>query len=113
MDEKPAALNIVYSPAALDELDEISSHNARRYGVAHAISYINFLQDGIDQLADDPSAGKAVEGFPGRLAKTMKRSARGNGHTAIYEVDAEAEAINILHVYHTSQDATGRMERER
>lgn len=103
-------MRIELSDIAQVELLEIWNYNAERYGLRHADEYEAFLTDGIAVLADDPEIGTPIEGFPNRRALTIRRRPRGHGHVAVYRI--ESETVRVLHVFHTAQDARGRMERE-
>jgi len=112
MDAEQPSLIIVFAASARIELDEIWAWNKEKYNAKHAVDYLDFLLEGIGQLATKHGEGKLVDGFPQLKALTLKRSPRGHGHVIIYRVEEAVQRIRILHVYHTRQDIRGRLEME-
>ena len=76
-------LSVILSPGAKEDLLEIWHYNAKKYGVAHAESYWQFLHLGIYSLATEYEHGKRVEGAPELKFVTSKRGKRGDGHVLI------------------------------
>jgi|SRR5579859_5549837 len=95
-------LAIAYSPAALEELDEIWRWNAERYSPAHADAYVSFLQSRIERLAHDHDRGRRITGREDLRYIIILRRPKSHGHVAVYSVH-ECEVF-ILHVFHTAQD---------
>jgi plasmid stabilization system protein ParE len=106
-------LTVIYSPTAEEEIWGIWVSNLDRYGYDHAEDYVAFLRTNIHKLSTDYEDGKPVEGFPELKSLTIKRSRKGDGHIAIYEIDEAFQVVNIHHVYHTKMDVRGRLESDR
>lgn len=58
----------------------------------------------IHALATTYSLGRAVDADPTLSYIIMKRRSSGDGHIAVYFVDATAKNLQVLHVFHTKQD---------
>ena len=95
-------LVVVYSPEALDEIDEIAAWNQINYGDARAIQYIKFLTGHIDRLEANYPKGRKVDGRADLRYIQIRKRSKGHGHVALYTVDPGA--VTIIHVFHTSQD---------
>ena len=95
-------LSIVYSPAALQEIDAIWAWNEKTYNRSHADQYIGFLQRHIDALSRNQLLGRAIESRPQIQYILIRRNAQGHGHVAVYRF--VEKAIRILHVFHSAQD---------
>ncbi|HEY3780671.1 MAG TPA: type II toxin-antitoxin system RelE/ParE family toxin [Fimbriimonadaceae bacterium] len=104
MAKQRPSLAVIYTFAARDELRGIWSYNAKRRSTKQANSYEDFLMRGIDRLADEYGQGEDVTGFPEFKSLILIKRRGGDGHVVIYEIDAAAGTVNILHVYHTKQD---------
>ena len=109
MDARPQRLTVVVAPSARRDLDDIWGYNAAIYGIDHATSYLEFLQDQIQGLSSGPSAGRQVFDYPELRGLTVRRGKRGHGHIVIYRVDEAIETLGVLHVFHTAQDLSGRL----
>lgn len=102
-------MNVVYTPVALDELDEVWDWNAQRHDANHATEYVRFLRDGIDSLSRDYGDGKVVEANVDLRYTTLRRRSKADGHVVVYRVDATAQTVRVLHVFHTKQDWRSRI----
>jgi plasmid stabilization system protein ParE len=100
--EGRSALPVDYAPLALRDLDVVWDWNAKTYGPAHAARYVEFLQRHIDALGEDHARGRGVEFRPELRYIRISRRKRGHGHIAVYRVDADA--VSVLHIFHTAQD---------
>ena len=100
--ERRSALPVVYAPLALQDLDVVWERNEKTYGPEHAARYVEFLQRHIDALGEYHSRGDVVESRPELRYIRISRRKRGHGHVAVYRVDADA--VNILYIFHTAQD---------
>ena len=103
-------LPIEFTKAARRELDEIWVWNERRYGAEHAGQYFRFLRSEIDLLSTDHYRGKAIPANPDLRFLLIRRTPRGYGHIAVYEI--RAASIIVLHVFHTSQDWQRRLSED-
>lgn len=101
-------LTVTLTPTALRHLTEIWDYNARAYGMAHAESYIEFLNAEVERLATRHHEGKSTAN-PLYRHVAIKRSRRGHGHVAVYSVTEET--VEALAFYHTAQDWQGKIER--
>ena len=79
MASRKPTLAAVYSYDARQELRGIYTYNATKRGPSEAVKYEVFLIAGIDKLATDFDAGRAVEGFPELRRIKLKRSSQGHG----------------------------------
>jgi plasmid stabilization system protein ParE len=93
---------VVIAAAAVDELADVWRWNAQRYGPAHADAYVAFLKKGIDSLAVRFELGRSLPAQPDIQYVHLRRKSKGHGHVAVYRVNNDA--VNVLHVFHTSQD---------
>lgn len=102
---------LIYSAAALAELDEIWLWNARQFGEDWANGYMSFLRDQIRSIPESLDHDKVLQntsGYQGELrARLIRRSKRGHGHVVIYQVSLLT--VDILHIFHTAQDWPGRI----
>lgn len=105
-------MTVIFTDDARLELRGVWNYNAKNRSVAQAEKYEDFLIVGINALASRHSQGKAIKGFPGLRSMTFRKSPRGDGHIVVYQVDHDAETVNVLHVFHTKQDVQGRLGRE-
>jgi len=64
MAAKPPRLDIIVTPRAQRDLDEIWDYNSDQYGPSHAREYIEFLMDETLKLNTDYSKGKTIPGNP-------------------------------------------------
>jgi plasmid stabilization system protein ParE len=102
MAEKPRKVTLSFLPAAQTALRRIWNWNANRYGENHADRYIAFLIATTEKLVDDPSVGKPISKVPTMHYITIRRSRKGHGHVAVYEiVDG---VIQVVDFFHTAQD---------
>ena len=108
--ERRSALPVVYAPLALQDLDVVWDWNAKTYGPDHAARYVDFLERHIDALGETHSRGRVVESRPELRYIRISRRTRGHGHIAVYRVDADA--VNVLHVFHTAQDWQAKLAEE-
>jgi len=99
---------VLLSPQAVDELDEIWRWNAERYSPAHADAYLEFLKSRIHALGHHPLQGRTLSLRLGMRYVMLRRSSGGHGHVVVYRVDKTA--LQILHIFHTSQDWPRRLE---
>lgn len=97
-------LTIIYAPAAGAALEGIFDHNAEHRGFSIAESYERFLIGRIRDLARNPMMGKAVAADPTFRYLIMRKRSGGAGHVAAYRVDEDAQRLEIVRIYHTSQD---------
>ena len=102
-------MNVVYTPVALNELDEVWDWNARRHDANHATEYIRFLKDGIANLSREPTSGSVVEADADLRYINLKRRSKADGHVVVYRVDDAAQTVRVLHVFHTKQDWQSRL----
>lgn len=101
---------VALTSAATRELAEVWFYNAKRYSPSRADRYVAFLRERIDTLATEYEEGEPVTGRPGLRQITMRRGQRGHGHIAVYRVTPTS--VNVLHVFHTAQDISGRLADE-
>ena len=104
---------VLTSPEAEDDLDEIWLFNRGRYGTDHADDYLRFLVDGIDELSGTWHDYRPRTEMGGLRAKTVKRSASGDGHILLFEVDHDRREVRVGHVFHTKMDIQRRLRRDR
>ena len=102
MARSPRKLTVIISGAAHASLDEIWLWNAKKYGRDHAKDYIEFLDAETAKLSTEYESGKPVSSIPGVQYIVIKRSRRGHGHIAVYEV--VGEEIHVIDYLHTAQD---------
>lgn len=95
-------LNVILSPTATTELQEIWQWNAERYTPSHADIYLRHLKERVYSLARSHSQGQVVTGRPDLHYLVIRRKARGHGHIVVYRVSAVA--VEVLHIFHTAQD---------
>ena len=95
-------MTVVVSPEAVDDLDAIWRGNVGRYSVAHADDYLAFLPTEIAPLVTAHPRALTVPGSPSHSYALMRRTARGHGHVAVFQMDRTV--INVLRVYHKAQD---------
>lgn len=112
MDAKSPALAVIYSPTALDELDEIWDWNLEHNGFNQAQAYRQFLLENINSLAVQHNSGRTVATRSDLRFILMKWSTSGYGHVAVYQVDAGAATVTIAHVFHTSQNWRQKLKQE-
>lgn len=110
MARRPRSLTVRYTRLALADLDQIWESNAERYSADRADRYLDFLRAGILELVEDPHRGRAVPERERYRYIVRKRRSRGAGHVVVYEVIEDR--IEILGVFHTSQDWQGKLGRE-
>ena len=109
MARKPPQLKVVISPRALNALDEIWDWNAGRYDVDHADNYVDFLTKKTKGLASAYLTGRVVATAPELRYIVIKRTSKGQGHVAVYEITDDQ--VNVLNFYHTAQDWQGKLAR--
>jgi len=97
-------LNVVVSPKAASDLDQIYRYNAKKRGLTPADRYIAFLRTKIASLAIDYDEGKPVEVRPNLRYLLMKKRSGGDGHIAVYRIEDATATVRVLHVFHTKQD---------
>jgi len=110
MARKSSPLTVNYHARALEALKQIWNWNAVHYDQGHADSYIVFLKQATDNLADmyHSRAGRPVPTRPEFRYITIRRSSRGHGHVAIYRVmDKE---VQVMEFFHTAQDWQAHIE---
>jgi len=95
-------VKVVLTPTARDELSEIWVWNAKDRGILHADKYIEFLERSIATLSKKFEKGRLVGDHPNFRYIVMKRSSKGHGHIAVYEVDGNE--VRVLHIFHTAQN---------
>ena len=100
--ERRPALPVVYAPLAVQDLEVVWDWNEKSYGREHAARYVEFLERHSDALSENHARGRVVESRPELRYILIRQRTRGHGHIAVYRVDADA--VNVLHVFHTAQD---------
>jgi len=110
MADQARKLNVSFSPAALEALGEIWEWNARHHGIEHADKYIAFLVAQANRLSTDYFLGRVVPVRPRLNYVIIRRTRRGHGHLAVYELIDDV--IQVLHFYHTAQDWQARLMKE-
>ncbi len=108
--ERRSALPVVYAPLALQDLDVVWDWNEKTYGPDHAARYVDFLERHIDALGENHPRGRVVESRPELRYMRISRRKRGHGHIVVYRVDADA--VNVLYVFHTAQDWQAKLAEE-
>ncbi len=108
MAERPPRLTVLLSPQAVNELDEIWQWNAERYSPSHADAYLAFLKSRIYALVHHPLRGRTLSLRPDLRYVLLRRSSGGHGHVVVYRVDETA--VQILHIFHTSEDWPRKLE---
>jgi plasmid stabilization system protein ParE len=108
--ESRSALPVVYAPLAIQDLDEVWSWNEKTYGPDHAARYVDFLERQIGALGENHSRGRVVASRPGLRYIQIRQGKRGHGHLAVYRVDADA--VHVLHIFHTAQDWPAKLAEE-
>jgi plasmid stabilization system protein ParE len=106
-EERRPALPVEYAPIAFQDLDVVWDWNEKNYGRDHAARYVDFLRRHIDALGESYPRGRVVESRPELRYIRISRRNRGNGHIAVYRVDADK--VNILHVFQTAQDLQAKL----
>lgn len=104
-------MQIVFSKAALNELDGIWDWNLEHWGRDQAAKYQQFLEEGIAELAANPENSIPLLEYPGLRKLILKWRLGGDGHVVIFRKQSD-ELIEVLHIYHTKQDISGRLMRE-
>jgi plasmid stabilization system protein ParE len=99
---RPRKLTLSLSAAALASLDHIWDWNAERYNLGHADRYVAFLHSAVERLTDEFFAGKPVPTRPKLSYIVIRRSRKGHGHVAVYELIGDV--IQVLDFFHTAQD---------
>lgn len=95
------------------DLAQIRDTTDKTHGAKQANAYIEFLSNGIDELATEYASGRTVEDYPELQRISLKWKRSKYSHIVVYEVDEEAETIDIHHVYHSSMDIASRLDKER
>jgi plasmid stabilization system protein ParE len=95
-------MKVVVAAEAQTELREIWQWNVERWGVPHADSYLDFLDQQIYNLGTAAKNGKIVESQPRLRYLLIKRRRGGHGHIAVYYV--AANEIVVAHVFYTAQN---------
>ena len=108
MAAKQPHLTVILANDAIDQLDEIWQWNAKQYNPTHATSYVAFLKRTIDALDGNYAKGKRVGGRPELRYIQIRRRTGGYTHLAVYRVDQNT--VNILHVFHSSEDWENKIE---
>jgi len=103
-------LPVIYANNAIRELEVIADWNEKTYSRAHAKSYIAFLEQHIDALAKNHAKGRPVSSRPDLRYIEIRRKTGGYSHFAIYSVGDQA--VNLLHVFHSSQDWENKLAEE-
>ena len=112
MARRTPRLAVAITATAQRELIRIWDYNAENRDVRQADAWDLFLRSKIDGLATSYDKGKPVENFPELKHVTVKKRPKAHGHIVVYEIDSAANVVNILHVFHTSQDVQGRLKSE-
>jgi len=110
---EPAPLSVIYSPAALNELEENWDWNVEHNGIDQARAYRRFLTDEINALSVKYDDGRRVSTRPDLRFVTMFWSTGGHGHVAVYKVDHGTGTVIVAHVFHTRQNWEEKMKREK
>ncbi len=108
--EHGSVLPVAYAPLALQDLDVVWDWNEKTYGRDHAARYVDFLRRHIDALGENHPRGRAVDSRPDLRYIRISRRRRGHGHVAVYRVDANA--VNVLYIFHTAQDWQAKLAEE-
>jgi plasmid stabilization system protein ParE len=95
-------LKVIRSPRAIDDLHEIWQWNARHWTVEHADEYLIYVNDQIDQLAENYQKGRQVSERPDLCYILVRKRSKGHGHILVYQFDHQS--IRVLHIFHTAQD---------
>ncbi len=106
MATQKSPLTVIRSPTAIDELDAVWRWNADRYGASHADIYLDFLKEGIADLANSYSEGKTVSTRPDLRYTVIRR--RSSGHVYNF-YDKE---VHLLHVFRTAQNRQAKLVEE-
>jgi plasmid stabilization system protein ParE len=104
MAHRKPSLTVVVSNKAASDIEAIYRYNAEHRGIRAADRYEAFLKGKIAGLAEDYDHGRSVERRPHLSYLLMKLRAGGDGHIAVYRVDAVTATVRILHIFHTKQD---------
>jgi len=88
---------IVFSPAAIHDLEEIVRYSLREWGSVRAKRYDSSLRQGILHLAHHPNLGQARPEFGQSI-----RSFSVESHVVIYE--ATDTDLIVLRIIHPRQD---------
>lgn len=102
------ALSVVHAPRALADLDSIADWNQKKYGVAHAARYVEFLVSGIASLGTDEISGGAVEERPDLRCILLRRRNRGHGHVVVFRIDRDA--IRVMRLFHSAEDWQAKLD---
>ena len=105
-------LGVRFTLAASGELKGIYLRTASDFGERQAGRYEDFLVGNIESLIDFPEQGEELATRPGLRRITLKWRGSRHGHVVIYRADGRAEAIDILHIYHTSMDIGARLDED-
>jgi hypothetical protein len=82
--------------------------NLSLYIPSHATNYLAFLKRAVDALDRNYPKGKPVPGRPHLRYVHTRRRTGGYSHLAVDRVDENA--VNVLHVFHSSEDWENKIE---
>jgi len=97
----PRKLTVILSKAALASLDQIWLWNAKKYGRDHAQRYIDFLEAETSKHSTEYLTGRQVSSNPGAQYIVIKRSRKGHGHIAVYEV--VGDDVHVIDYFRTAE----------
>jgi plasmid stabilization system protein ParE len=102
-------LDIVYSERAVKTFADILEWSTERFGDSVAARYVQGLRQAVRRLGKYPLSGHPLT--PDRPYRYLVFRARGGakGHIVVYVV--ALERIEVVALFHTSQDWRGRIER--
>lgn len=86
-------LEIVFRPAVLAQIEEISDLTIAEWGERQAKAYVEGLRQQIIQAAEFPGIGSPVHGLPADYRKV-----RAGSHRIIYrQTDTKLIVVRIIH----------------
>jgi plasmid stabilization system protein ParE len=97
-------VDVILSPRAVANLNEIFDYNLAKRGHRAAEAYAEFLESSIDLIPKRRQSDPEIKGRRHTFAHTMTRRSKRDGHVAIYRVDEAAATITVLAVFHTKQN---------
>lgn len=97
-------MDVILSPRAVTDLNEIFDYNLANRGRRAAETYAEFLESSIDLIPERRQSDLNVRGRIDTFAHTITRRSKRDGHVAIYRVDEAATTITVLAVFHTKQN---------
>ena len=97
-------MQVILSPRAMADLNDIFDYNLAKRGRQAAETYAEFLESSIELIPDRWQSDLNVGGRLDTFAHTITRRSKRDGHVAIYRVDEAAATITVLAVFHTKQN---------